>query len=272
MNPWIIFLRILPESAFKKKLEKIFYRYHNRRVISRMIKRGDLFRDRSELGFHGDSEFRNLIRQIISNLPVSSFVETGTYMGDSTSYVAKLNRNLPIFSCEINDDFFGVGKRQLEGFENVELHKSSSPEFIENLLESNRLGDLPVFFLDAHWYSYWPLEDEINIISSSGMSCVIVIDDFKVPGRPEFVYSKYRIDGEKKVSGFELIKPTMNRKNTYNVLFPSYSKGSAFSKGKMGQLAGHVVIFQNLESEFKSFKKLDAVSRSYSEFKLIFEE
>lgn len=36
-----------------------------------------------EVGFHGDRVFQSLIRKLIFSLPISSFVETGTYLGDS---------------------------------------------------------------------------------------------------------------------------------------------------------------------------------------------
>jgi hypothetical protein len=44
---------------------------------------------------------------------------------------------------------------------------------------------MPLFYLDAHWYDYWPLQDEVKTISKLSQF-VILADDFKVPGKPQF--------------------------------------------------------------------------------------
>ncbi len=54
-------------------------------------------------------------------------------------------------------------------------------------------SELPLFYLDAHWYNYWPLLNEINAISEHFKdNCIIIIDDFLVPGRPELTFDTYK--------------------------------------------------------------------------------
>lgn len=56
-------------------------------------------------------------------------------------------------------------------------------------MENNVVGKLPLLFLDAHLYDYWPLEDEIHVMSFSCPNAIVIIDDFEVLGRLEFGYS-----------------------------------------------------------------------------------
>jgi len=238
------------------------------------------FPNRGKYGFHGDRVFQRLIQEIISCLPITSFVETGTYIGDSTAYVASRWSNLSIFTCEINEDFFLKSKHRLKKFKNVELSRTSSEGYLKELVENNRLGKLPLFFLDAHWYDYWPLEDEIYVISFSCPNAIVIIDDFQVPGRPEFGYAiggggskefSGKTVSDQRVCGLDLVKPKMNQNNTYHALFPCYTKQDAFPRERTGSFQGYIVIFQNLKDKFESLKKKDFISRNYKEFKISFQ-
>ena len=228
-------------------------------------------------GFHGDILFQSLVDLIISLLPISSFIETGTYLGESTAYVSRRWRNLTIFTCEINDEFFSRARQRLKTFKNTKLSQTSSPEYIKQLVSSNCIGSLPLFFLDAHWYDYWPLQDEVKLISLSCPTAVVIIDDFEVPGRPEF---KYDVGGggskefsgkmviDQKICSLALIKGALSEKNTYRALQPCYSVRDAFGK-RRGELRGHIIIFQNLQEEFQSFKKNPLISKHYTELNAV---
>jgi predicted O-methyltransferase YrrM len=204
-----------------------------------------------EKGFHSDKIFQSLVKEIVLSLPITSFIETGTYLGASTKYVASIKPDLPIFSCEIQKKFFIVSKIRLRKFKNIRLYLGSSPIFLQELINSNFLGNLPLFFLDAHWYDYWPLEDEIKIITSSIAKAIIIIDDFEVPGRPEFNFDIYN----SKICGFDLIEQTMDKKNSYKALLPFYSDKDAFLEKNSLTLTGYIVIFQNLEKEFELIRE-----------------
>lgn len=183
-------------------------------------------------------------------------METGTYLGDSTEYVAKRRKDLPIFGCEINEDFFNRSQKRLRKFKNVKLYLSSSPEFLRELAKSSPLGNLPLFFLDAHWYDFWPLENEVGIITTFFDKAIIIIDDFKVPGKSEFSFTRSETDN--RICDLELIKPKMNKKNIYRAIFPSYFLKEAFPIPirRPSLLIGHIVIFQKLEKEFELIANL----------------
>jgi hypothetical protein len=157
--------------------------------------------------------------------------------------------DLKIYTCEINEENYKKARRNLKKFDNVQIFKGGSPEFLKSLIDSGVLGERPLFFLDAHWWDNWPLEEEIKIITEGVRSAVILIDDFKVPGDDRFKFDWY---GDK-VCSLDLIKPKMSRGNEYGLLFPSYGVED-LEKGKFyPEMSGYPVIFQNMDSEFRGF-------------------
>lgn len=274
-----MFIKIL------ETVKKILNKLENTRSLREIPRLVELYRflqiylpDQGHHGFHSDRIFQSLIEEIISCLPITSFVETGTYLGDSTVYVASRWSNLSIFTCEVNSDFFNKSKRRLKKFRNVEISQTSSPEYLKELLKNNRLGELPLFFLDAHWYDYWPLEDEINLISLFCPNAIIIIDDFEVPSRPDFRYD-VSCGGSKEFGSkivvdqvgcnLDLIYPKLSQKNVYCALFPRYSKDDAFPNKKSGAFRGHIVLFQNAGNYFEILKHRKIILKNYKFFNLI---
>jgi len=201
--------------------------------------------------FHGDRVYQSLISELIESVPISLFVETGTFLGNSTGFVASRHPNLLVWSCEVNPEFFARAKRRLRRLRNVSLYLMSSEEFTKMVLSQCLVEGVPLFFLDSHWYDYWPLQDEIAAIYYSGIPCVTVIDDFQVPDRTEFGFEvETTIDGQDQICNMDMISGVMDRRNHYHIAFPTYSRYDAFSAAGRGQLRGHVVIFQNLQHVF----------------------
>ena len=62
-------------------------------------------------GFHGDVIAKELVRVIIKKCNVTSFIETGTYHGFTTKYIASLDRGFPIFTCELNKNIYKNAKK-----------------------------------------------------------------------------------------------------------------------------------------------------------------
>lgn len=223
-------------------------------------------------GFHEDIIYQGVIEQLLIRLPITSFVETGTFLGDSTAHIAARYPSLPILSCEINDTYCKRAIKRLRRFQNIKVCHNSSVDFLNTFLASPLLGDLPLFYLDAHWYDYWPLEDEIEAITSSVASAVIVIDDFHVPGYPDFGFdvgglSHTSTSGKSAssalVCGLELILPRMNPENNYNILFPHYTSQEAYPKNVDISPRGHIVILQNLAEQFASLLCDEFVANYY---------
>ena len=84
-----------------------------------------------------------------------------------------------------------MSKKKLKEFSNVECHLGSSQKVLSELLPFMKQERL-LFYLDTHWGAHWPLLEELEEISKTHKdNCVIVIDDFKVPDRPDIPYDKY---------------------------------------------------------------------------------
>ena len=95
---------------------------------------------------------------------------------------------------------------------------------------------MPFFYLDAHWQHYWPLRTELKHISDAGVRCAIVIDDFEVPGQPQFGFD---IDGGGEViaglaCNLDYVRASLGPQNRYKVLFPKYGSDDAFGAGTIG--------------------------------------
>jgi hypothetical protein len=225
-----------------------------------------------EHGFHDDVILRRLIAGIIKNLPITGFLETGTGLGDSTLFVAKIKPQLPVFTCELNRQRYWHSRIRLWRWRNVEVHRGSSPDFLRDLLGRDGIAAFPLVFLDAHWYDYWPLPDEIRMLTADGNKMIIVIDDFQVPGQPQFGFDvggggTYALSGkiveDRRACNLEMIVPFLNRQWRYHCLFPRYQAQDAFFPGKKAKMRGHVVLFVNCGEEDKAVSHSSKISEHY---------
>ena len=198
-------------------------------------------------------------------MPFTSFVETGTYRWYSTELIASRFPKLPVFTVEVVPATYDRSRRFLGRYPNVTTMLGSSDDVVKQLLDEHKAGDLPLFYLDAHWQQYWPLRKELAHIGAAAGRAVIVIDDFEVPGNDRFGYD---IDGGGDVTAGEkcnlaYIRPALNPDREYHALFPKYSMADAFGPGKTGALRGHVVLFQNLPAEYEAFLRRPLVREHY---------
>lgn len=182
-------------------------------------------------------------------------METGTYLGDTALCVSRMAPGLPVFTCEINRRFHGLARRRLAGRANVRSINAGSREFLPRLLELRLAGDRPLFYLDAHWYDDWPLADEVRIVTELSAG-IIIIDDFMVPGRPQFRFDvgggggrrfSGRETSDDRVCGPGLIRPVLSRGRRYQAWLPKYGRAEAFPVhpwvSRLFPLRGYVVIF-----------------------------
>jgi len=216
-------------------------------------------------GFHRDKVYRALMQEVLEALPVTSFVETGTWRGDSTQTIAMRHPKLAIFTSEVVEKSFNLARAALKKYPNITQDLGSSDEFIARLIAGKRTGDLPFFFLDAHWHTYWPLRAELKHISEARLRSVMVIDDFEVPGQPQFGYD---IDGGGELKeglrcNLDYIRPSLGAANSYRILFPKYAHADAYPQGSGLELRGHIALFQNLDSEFESFRQRPLIQQHY---------
>ena len=211
---------------------------------------------------HGDSILENTFILLGCQFRVTSICETGTFMGVSTSFMAREFPSTPIYTSEINPNSFTKAKKSLEKHKNVTCFEGTSPKFLTHLFDRDLLGNCPMFYLDAHWRDAWPLEDEIKIISTRTKRAVIMIDDFKVPDGPQFNYDSY---ADKECS-LDMILPQLNKKQRYQALFPNYQANDVFPDDvNRPEITGYVIIFQNLPNEFIQFSNDPFIKKYFSD-------
>ena len=126
--------------------------------------------------WHQDPIFEAIVNKLITDLKPKRFVETGTYLAETTRYIARKYPWLQVHSVEIRLDFFERSAISCKFLTNVKLYCMSSPDFLKMIYDTLKDG-LTVFWLDAHWWEYVPLRDECKIIATLD-KYVAILDDF----------------------------------------------------------------------------------------------
>ncbi len=136
--------------------------------------------------FNGAIEMATFFEYIQDVYQINTVVETGTFKANTTQFFGELFDT--VHTIEVTKDFYDESQEKLARFDNVFCHFGSSPEVLSKILPSLK-DERVVFYLDAHWYEDWPLWNELREISKTHKdNCIIVIDDFKVPGRADIPY------------------------------------------------------------------------------------
>lgn len=124
------------------------------------------------------------------NLPMA--IETGTFEGRTTTALSRLFKK--VHTIEIVPSKYESVSKKLLPFSNVECHLGSSDHVLLDILP-HYVEKKVLFYLDAHGDVPWPLLGELHSISKTHRdNCIVVIDDFKVPGRPDISYDVYGQD------------------------------------------------------------------------------
>jgi hypothetical protein len=112
-----------------------------------------------------------------------AIVETGCFLGDTTSYLTRRYPDLSIYACDIDPAHAAFTRRRLTGHANVTVTCGDSPELVAS---TAALYQRPMLFLDAHWDHAWPLRRELAAITTG----IVIIHDFDV-GHPRFAFDTY---------------------------------------------------------------------------------
>lgn len=121
---------------------------------------------------------------------IDTAIETGTFKGATTLFFAKNFKQ--VHTIEINQFLYQKNMPLLSKYPNVKAYWGDSKKILPEIL-SSAANEKIVFYLDAHWYEDWPLLAEIQAIGATHKDrCILVIDDCKVPERPDIPYDTYR--------------------------------------------------------------------------------
>jgi hypothetical protein len=204
-------------------------------------------------GFHGNRILQRTVDALVLQAGVTAFVETGTHRADTTVHVASRHPSLPVFTCEVDPGYLAISKAAVAPHANVRLSGESSEKFIDRLIVENALGGLPLFFLDAHWYDYWPLPDEVTSIAKLPRF-IFLVDDFAVPGQPHFETSaggggtigEHRSKADTRPCSMALIGSLLPA--DCEVAYPTYGKMEAYGSPKVPHLVGYVIVAKGVHS------------------------
>jgi hypothetical protein len=133
-----------------------------------------------------------LVAELIRKLEPRAIVETGSYLGTTTEWLAAFQ--LPVHSCEANSESFGFAEARLAGIGNVTLIRGDSRTALRGVLDGPLRGvrEEPILlYLDAHSNADLPLREEVEIVFERCPRAVLLIDDFEVPEDPGYGYDDY---------------------------------------------------------------------------------
>jgi hypothetical protein len=187
--------------------------------------------DEEAYAFNGQNHRKRIFQDLVEAFDFCAILETGTFMGNTTGYIRK-RVNCPVSTCEASSMFQSVAMSRLKKLNGIDFVLADSRKFLNEKLASEPVKNStgPIFFyLDAHWHDDLPLADEIRIIAANVSECVVMIDDFEVPGDKDYSYDNYGKGKSLDIKTFQeqFLQAGME------VFFPSLS-GAQETGGKRG--------------------------------------
>jgi predicted O-methyltransferase YrrM len=201
--------------------------------------------------FNGQKNRVRVFHAINDQVRFQNYVETGTYLGMTTDFLARTarKRGARVHSCELDARFFAIAQRTVGQLENVRLHHGNSVIFLRSLLP--RLSSaLNFVYLDAHGREHLPLREELCILRQC-RNTVVMIDDFKVPSDERFGWDKY--DDEHEIC-LRYIEGVIDADEVYLPSYPATHEAATY-RGEMSP-RGYCVIAMSEELR----KMLDGIS------------
>lgn len=130
-------------------------------------------------------------------------IETGTYHGTSSRILSEIFKK--VYTCELSDHGLDVIRENIKNRPNIEFMVGNSPDCLKKWF--TEIGHDKFFlFLDAHWYDYHPLLDELQTVADFGYKPFIFIHDFYC-GHKDWAYDE--IKGLK--LDFDYVKDKINK-------------------------------------------------------------
>ena len=169
-----------------------------------------LKRAKTETPFNNQKTRTKAITMLIDLFSPEVIFETGTLVGNTTEFFG--NFKSKVTSVEISELYALVSKIRFLDKKNIEIVLGDSAEVLKKITPNKKKI---LFYLDAHSHSHKsiPLNDEINHCLKFTNS-IILIDDFKVPNKPEFGFDSYE-DIDLSIESYPVL-------NNYDLYFPNY--------------------------------------------------
>ena len=137
----------------------------------------------------------SFLRAMRDDFGLTTFMETGTFRGDTTAVAARIFES--VHSFELSAELHANALKRFSGQANVHLHHGDSAELLPRILASGPREKI-LFWLDGHFSGgptaqgklNTPILDEIRAIAAAGIKdCVVLVDDLRCfqksfPGTP----------------------------------------------------------------------------------------
>lgn len=141
---------------------------------------------------NGQQGRAELFRELIRGFAPQLIVETGTYRGTTTRFLAEAAPDVPILSVELSKRTLGFARRNVRDLRAVRLEAGDSRSLLRKLTVEPGIGKQRIFFyLDAHWGPDFPVVDELVSIFSACQDAIVAIDDFQVPDDAGYGFDWY---------------------------------------------------------------------------------
>jgi hypothetical protein len=128
--------------------------------------------------FNDDYYLQEMMDTFIKDNEVELLIETGTYKGDTTKYLATHNK--PVITTELVEELYKEACDNTKEHANITALLGDSTTLLQPLLPSN--NEKVFFFLDSHGANDRSLDRELDLIAESTITPFIAIHDFLVPG------------------------------------------------------------------------------------------
>lgn len=135
--------------------------------------------------FNGDTFVELEFLKLKSLFAIERVIETGTCLGGSTvwfsqhfDFVATIESNENYLEIAVERCAYDSGHQHP-----IYFRLGDSAQCLGEVIKQMSADDHTIFFLDAHWGENWPVLKELKLIELAGIRPVIIIHDFKVPGK-----------------------------------------------------------------------------------------
>jgi predicted O-methyltransferase YrrM len=123
------------------------------------------------------------IKKLVDKHNIQTIIETGTFMGGSTSLFSKMVKEVK--TIEFYKEYYELTKNSLKSLTNITFYNGESHLVLNEILTGEEKNIL--FFLDAHGFgtgiNYVPVYEELKVIALKKIKPIIVIHDFIVPNK-----------------------------------------------------------------------------------------
>jgi hypothetical protein len=169
---------------------------------------------------NGQQSRQSWFTDIAHAFPPDAIVETGTYLGGTTEYLASLAK-VPVISIESQARFYWRVRWTTLLNRRIRLMHGDSRAALRELAADPAFTRKAVlFYLDAHCSNLpgadkddpLPLREELDLVLSHWTDAVIVIDDFEVPDDQGYGFDDY---GEKGALRLDLIADLVRSKSFF---------------------------------------------------------